>query len=51
MAQRHDKVSLRGYRTIKLIVGISRANYALLYMICSFVFLIIMHGTDRYAQI
>ena len=30
MAHSHDKVSLRGYRAIKLIVGISRASYALL---------------------
>ena len=26
MAQRHDKVSLRGYRAIELIVGISRGK-------------------------
>ena len=50
MAQRHDKVSLRGYMAIKLIVGISRASYALLQMKCSFEFGK-MHGTDSYAQI
>ena len=51
MAHSHDKVPPRGYRTIDGIVSISRANYALLQMKCSFVFWNKMHGTDSYAQI